>query len=130
MANRQAIRPEITTHGFMTNTGKDASYAKRGWATKLKSIFKRIFAYFFGCVHHRTTWPQSNHAGFDYVCCLDCGKEFLYSWKQMRISTKEELLQERSLEPGKQAGRNSILAPMYSLLHSGGTYSQRDRRTL
>jgi hypothetical protein len=52
----------------------------------------------FGCSHQRTTFPltpiRRNGADFSgtqpngtYVTCLDCGKEFAYDWKAMRIGT-------------------------------------------
>jgi hypothetical protein len=49
----------------------------------------------FGCSHKRTTFPitpsrRSSMYGETrrgtYVACLDCGKEFDYSWKDMRVS--------------------------------------------
>lgn len=54
---------------------------------------------FFGCNHKRTSFPLtpsrkngvygSNFSGpkrhNTYVVCLDCGKEFDYNWKDMRI---------------------------------------------
>jgi hypothetical protein len=52
-----------------------------------------IFAYLFDCVHPHTTWPRRNHAGFAYVCCLDCGRELPYSLESMRIVTRKQLLQ-------------------------------------
>lgn len=52
----------------------------------------------FGCSHKRTTFPLTparKVAGYSanpsatrhgtYVVCLDCGKEFGYDWKEMRI---------------------------------------------
>jgi len=49
----------------------------------------------FGCSHRRTTFPltpgrahlaSSGATRHDtYVVCLDCGKEFGYDWKQMRV---------------------------------------------
>ena len=51
----------------------------------------------FGCGHQRTTFPitlrrsyagsvaVSDSVGSTYVACLDCGKEFAYDWKAMRI---------------------------------------------
>jgi hypothetical protein len=50
----------------------------------------------FGCAHQRTTFPltpsrkssvfsASNHRSGAYVVCLDCGKEFAYDWKEMRV---------------------------------------------
>jgi hypothetical protein len=47
----------------------------------------------FGCSHRRTTFPltpsrkmasASNRHG-TYVVCLDCGQEFGYDWKEMRV---------------------------------------------
>ena len=53
----------------------------------------------FGCLHRRTTFPISPRSGrgalrssvpYDtYVVCLDCGKEFPYSWEEMRILKPE-----------------------------------------
>jgi hypothetical protein len=49
----------------------------------------------FGCSHKRTTFPitpsrRSSLSGEarrgTYVACLDCGKEFDYSWQDMRVS--------------------------------------------
>jgi len=48
----------------------------------------------FGCSHRRTTFPitPARRAGFSnsnnkgtYVVCLDCGKEFDYNWKEMKL---------------------------------------------
>jgi len=47
----------------------------------------------FGCSHRRTTFPitPARRAGFvnsdkgTYVVCLDCGKEFDYNWKEMKV---------------------------------------------
>jgi hypothetical protein len=64
--------------------------------SRLTKIVQWIWAYVFGCTHHHTTWPQRNRAGFDHVSCLDCGKEFPYSWQQMRVVNREEMLQERN----------------------------------
>ena len=53
----------------------------------LHSIFNSLF----GCAHERTTFPitPGKKAGAlrssTYVACLECGKEFAYDWKQMRI---------------------------------------------
>ena len=48
---------------------------------------------FFGCSHRRTTFPitparkagKTNSRTNTYVVCLDCGREFDYNWKEMRI---------------------------------------------
>ena len=55
-----------------------------------------ILAYLFDCVHLKTTWPQRGRNGLDYVCCLDCGKEFPYSTELMSIISKGEQLTNRS----------------------------------
>jgi hypothetical protein len=51
----------------------------------------------FGCSHQHTTFPLTparSMAGASvtgkvrngtYVVCLDCGKEFAYDWKAMRV---------------------------------------------
>jgi hypothetical protein len=52
----------------------------------------------FGCSHQRTTFPLTpTHRNTGpslygaqrngtYVTCLDCGKEFAYDWKTMRMA--------------------------------------------
>jgi hypothetical protein len=57
---------------------------------------KWILAYLFDCVHRHTTWPQRARTGLDYVCCLDCGKEFAYSTQLMCIVSKEGQLKDPS----------------------------------
>lgn len=38
----------------------------------------------FGCRHTNYTFPL--HTEVDtYVCCLECGKEFEYSWERMKV---------------------------------------------
>jgi hypothetical protein len=54
----------------------------------------------FGCAHRRTSFPMtpawraglasSNRA--TYVVCLDCGKEFGYNWKEMKIGQADDLV--------------------------------------
>jgi len=48
----------------------------------------------FGCSHKRYTFPMSargsrrSHAADmtgTYVVCLDCGKEFPYDWREMKV---------------------------------------------
>ena len=47
----------------------------------------------FGCSHQRTTFPLTpnrktasvTHRHGTYVVCLDCGQEFRYDWKEMRV---------------------------------------------
>jgi hypothetical protein len=60
----------------------------KGGMTMLQSILN----VFFGCAHPRTTFPLTPERGGaqagasrTYVVCLDCGKEFAYDWKEMRV---------------------------------------------
>lgn len=51
---------------------------------------------FFGCWHKRYSFPITAKPGQrrgaaaltgTYVVCLDCGKEFPYDWREMRVIT-------------------------------------------
>jgi RNase P subunit RPR2 len=52
----------------------------------------------FGCSHRRTTFPltpsrkmaTANNRHGTYVVCLDCGQEFRYDWKAMRVAEPVE----------------------------------------
>jgi hypothetical protein len=57
---------------------------------------KWIAALLFGCVHRHTTWPQRKRTGLDYICCLDCGREFPYSIEFMRVLSEEKQAKNRS----------------------------------
>ncbi len=57
-------------------------------------MFASMMNLFFGCSHKSTTFPisvrgakasRSQSGKETYVVCLDCGKEFPYSWEEMRI---------------------------------------------
>ena len=64
----------------------------------LWSYLVSLFNALFGCSHQHTTFPltparkaatastgaASARLG-TYVVCLDCGKEFRYNWKEMRM---------------------------------------------
>jgi hypothetical protein len=61
----------------------------------------------FGCSHRKTTFPLTSGRTFDhaYVVCLDCGTEFTYDWKEMRMG---KAIQARcgmaaTAEPARQA---------------------------
>lgn len=57
----------------------------------------RFFDAIFGCHHSHYSFPITVRAGAHrsraatatgtYVVCLDCGKEFGYDWKEMRVLT-------------------------------------------
>jgi hypothetical protein len=57
-------------------------------------MLSRVLDALFGCVHKRYSFPITIKKGRrsaaalatgTYVVCLDCGKEFPYDWKQMKI---------------------------------------------
>jgi hypothetical protein len=60
----------------------------------------KIFDALFGCWHKRISFPQTSKRGHrrcdaathtgTYVVCLDCGAEFPYDWKKMRILSPSE----------------------------------------
>jgi hypothetical protein len=62
----------------------------------LWSFLVSLFNSLFGCSHSHTTFPltparkgvtassASARLG-TYVVCLDCGQEFRYNWKEMRM---------------------------------------------
>lgn len=45
----------------------------------------------FGCWHSNYSFPLTSGADTPkertYVVCLECGKEFSYDWKQMKVVT-------------------------------------------
>lgn len=52
--------------------------------------------FFFGCWHKNYSFPITTRgvrrspaamATGTYVVCLDCGKEFAYDWREMKILT-------------------------------------------
>lgn len=52
-------------------------------------MFGKLFDALLGCSHKRTTFPLTEARTArkrTYVTCLDCGQEFDYNWKQMKIS--------------------------------------------
>jgi hypothetical protein len=51
---------------------------------------------FFGCWHKHYSFPMTSRGSHrspagsitgTYVVCLDCGKEFPYDWKEMKVLT-------------------------------------------
>lgn len=60
----------------------------------------------FGCPHAQYSFPRVAPKGYrvraarctgTYVACLDCGREFPYSWDEMRV-VDEDWKQTRALE--------------------------------
>ena len=66
----------------------------------------------FGCTHRRYTFPMTAKQGRPrpevatvtgtWVSCLDCGKEFAYDWKQMKVvsAPSERSLAAKAAEAG------------------------------
>ena len=58
-------------------------------------MIAKLFDAVFGCWHSHYSFPITTRRGVNrnqaaaqtgtYVVCLDCGKEFPYDWKQMKI---------------------------------------------
>jgi hypothetical protein len=59
-------------------------------------MIARLFDAVFGCWHPRYSFPITVRPGSrrsssaasltgTYVVCLDCGREFPYDWKQMKV---------------------------------------------
>jgi hypothetical protein len=60
-------------------------------------MLAKITDLFFGCWHKNYSFPITKKSGQrrsgaakatgTYVVCLDCGKEFAYDWKEMKVIT-------------------------------------------
>lgn len=58
-------------------------------------MFAQIIDVLFGCTHERYTFPMTAKPGSHrseaasltgtYVVCLNCGKEFAYDWREMKV---------------------------------------------
>ncbi len=53
-------------------------------------MFAKLLDAVFGCHHSRYSFPMTSRSrsravGATYVVCLDCGREFPYDWKQMKV---------------------------------------------
>jgi hypothetical protein len=59
-------------------------------------MFARMLETLFGCWHSHLSFPMTAKSGVrrsiaassptgTYVVCLDCGKEFAYDWREMKI---------------------------------------------
>lgn len=58
-------------------------------------MFARVLETLFGCWHNHLSFPITIKSGLrrnvaaspngTYVVCLDCGKEFAYDWREMKI---------------------------------------------
>ena len=69
-------------------------------------MITNVFDMLFGCWHRRYSFPITTRTGQrrseaaavtgTYVVCLDCGKEFPYDWRQMKV------VSARSYEPAME----------------------------
>jgi hypothetical protein len=58
-------------------------------------MIAKVIDAFFGCWHSNYSFPLTVRPGFrrnsaasltgTYVVCLDCGKEFPYDWREMKV---------------------------------------------
>src|SRR6266436_3391352 len=54
-------------------------------------VIRPLFDFIFRCQHRKTTFPRKQTIEFGgsesktYVVCLDCGKQFVYDWENMRL---------------------------------------------
>jgi DNA-directed RNA polymerase subunit RPC12/RpoP len=101
----------------------------------------------FRCSHRRLTRPVTPVSksgvphGETYVVCLDCGKQFAYDLKEMRVgkpieeSHKSGVLMPESRRPGNSKLKYAVLATiplavaLGSLLRTGKTKPQKTART-
>lgn len=57
-------------------------------------MLERVIQLLFRCSHKRITLPMTpvskpgGPAGKPYVVCLDCGGQFAYDWKEMRMGER------------------------------------------
>lgn len=60
-------------------------------------MLQNLLDYLFGCSHKHYSFPITTKAGKrhpeaadvtgTYIVCLDCGKEFPYDWRAMKVVT-------------------------------------------
>jgi hypothetical protein len=56
----------------------------------------------FGCRHRHTTFPLTpakkspSEPSETYVVCLDCGKQFIYDWENMRLDKPADISASRA----------------------------------
>ena len=80
---------------------------------KAKLMIAKLVDVFFGCRHARYSFPvtirgsarrpQAAALTGTYVACLDCGREFPYDWKEMKVITSPERHREHLAELAKHA---------------------------
>lgn len=76
-------------------------------------MFEKLYDALFGCRHDRYSFPVTIRRGArrpqaavltgTYVACLDCGREFPYDWKEMKVITSPDSHREHLAELAKHA---------------------------
>jgi hypothetical protein len=75
-------------------------------------MFAKLVDVLFGCRHPRYSFPvtirgakarrpQAATLTGTYVACLDCGREFPYDWREMKVITSPESHKEHLAELAK-----------------------------
>ena len=65
------------------------------------TFWRRLVDLCFGCPHSRTTFPlTAKSPKRTYVVCLECGKEFEYDWKEMRVGESSRAFLVEQSEAG------------------------------
>ena len=68
--------------------------------------------FLFGCWHRNYSFPITSRPGHrrseaalvtgTYVVCLDCGKEFPYDWREMKVVSANRRARHRLAEAAEQ----------------------------
>jgi hypothetical protein len=76
-------------------------------------MIEKLLDALFGCRHSRYSFPVTVRRGArrppaaaltgTYVACLDCGREFPYDWREMKVITSVDGRRERVTELAKHA---------------------------
>lgn len=70
----------------------------------------RFFDFMFGCMHSNYSFPltpkdrqhpEAASLTGSYVVCLECGREFPYDWRQMKIVTQPAPVQTPVTQPAE-----------------------------
>jgi len=113
------------------------------WHNIPKKMIDNLANLLFRCSHRRITRPVTplskagEPLGDTYVVCLDCGKQFTYDWKQMRILKAVEpspgsgVLHPEVVKRRKRKVRYALWAsavPLAWLIHKSVKSGKPDRK--
>jgi hypothetical protein len=81
-------------------------------------MFKLLNVLFACCTHDRYSFPRSARPGQRhseaarmtgiYVVCLDCGREFAYSWDEMKVVSANPVSAAVADSPARQLGNIAL----------------------